>query len=307
LVVAIVGPTASGKTTLGIELAKKFNAQIVCCDSRTIYRFMDIGTAKPTVTEQQGIAHHLLDIVEPDQTYTVAQYANDAARPIAAIHDADALPIVCGGTGLYFKAALEGLKIPEIPPDPMLRQSLNDLAEHGGNLVLHTQLTKLDPVSAARIHINDRFRLVRALEVSLVSGVPFSQMANTNPSAYNILWIGLNVEDRSFLQTRIRERLSEQIKLGLLTEVRVLYERYGDSCNVLMNTINYSEFIPFLNGEITQVAAEEMCLKNNYQLARRQLMWFKRNKDIHWFYIDKQDPEAIFHGAAKLVEAKLQI
>jgi tRNA dimethylallyltransferase len=304
-VVAIVGPTACGKTALSVELAKQFNAQIICCDSRTVYRHMDIGTAKPTAGQRQGIPHHMLDLVEPDQPYTAARYKNDADNAITTVQNEGGLPIICGGSGLYFKAALEGLRIPQVPPDAELRQSLNELADRNGNSALHTKLAKLDSIGAKKIHANDRFRLVRALEVSLTTGQPFSHLAGSEPSSYDVLWIGLAVKDRSILQTRIHTRLQAQMKDGLLTEVRDLHNRYGD-CNTLMNSINYSEFIAYLTGQMSLAAAEELCLKNNYQLARRQIMWFRRNKDINWFFIDSQCPETVLHDASELITTKLK-
>jgi tRNA dimethylallyltransferase len=307
-VVAIVGPTASGKTALSVELAKQFNGQVICCDSRTVYRHMNIGTAKPTEVEQCGIPHYMLNLVDPDQTYTASRYADDVSKVITAIQNDGAVPIICGGTGLYFKAALEGLQIPQVPPNAELRERLNNLADQQGNVTLHTQLTEVDPVSASRIHINDRFRLVRALEVSLATGTPFSEVARSEPSPYDILWIGLGVENRSILQERIHKRLLQQMDAGLIDEVSKLYDQWGD-CDTLLNTINYSEFIPYLAGSITKritkAESQELCLRNNYQLARRQIMWFKRNQEINWFFIDKLKPEILHLSVAKLVAEKL--
>lgn len=304
-VVAIVGPTASGKTALSIDLAKRFNGEVVCCDSRTVYRFMDIGTAKPTVAQKQGIAHHMLDLVNPDQQYTVAQYARQARQVIASIHKKGGLPIVCGGTGFYFAATLEGLVIPEVAPDADLRQYLNELADKAGNTALHTRLAAFDPVSADRIHTNDRFRMVRALEVYHATGRPFSQLARREAPPYHVLWIALGVEDRSILREAIRLRLDAQMENGLITEVTQLYNRYGN-CNSLLNTINYSEFVALISGDHSLEQARQLCLKNNYQFARRQIIWFRRNQQIRWFFIDRQDPKSILSSASDHIEQRLE-
>ena len=163
-VVAIVGPTCSGKTALSLKIAKELNAEIVACDSRTIFKEMDIGTAKPSKEEQESITHHLLDVIAPNQTYTVTRYKEAATHAISDIGSSKKLAIVCGGTGFYARALLEGLDIPEVSPQEAMREQLNKIADEQGNLTLHNQLKKIDPVSAERININDRFRIIRPLK-----------------------------------------------------------------------------------------------------------------------------------------------
>src|SRR5262249_50830685 len=206
LVVAIVGPTASGKTALSLSISERLPAEIVACDSRTIYRYMDIGTAKPSAAERAHIRHHMLDLVDPDEVYTVAQYKEDGTKAIEDILSRGRVPIVVGGTGFYARALLEGLEIPAVEPQPELRASLRELADAEGRPALHKKLAELDPVSAARIGVNDVFRIIRAIEVSVVCGRPFSDLARRVPPRYDTLWIGLTAANRSILYEAIRRR-----------------------------------------------------------------------------------------------------
>jgi tRNA dimethylallyltransferase len=303
-VIAIVGPTCTGKTALSIHLSRAFTGEVVGCDSRTIYRYMDIGTAKPTVAERAGIPHHMFDVVDPDHGYTVAQYKQAASAAINDIHSRGGTAIVCGGTGLYAAALLQGLSIPEVAPQPQLRQAFARLADEQGNEHLHAKLKELDPVTADRLNPNDRFRVIRALEVATVAGKPMSQLAATNQPEFHTIWIGLTVQDRSFLKNAIACRMEEQLKAGLVDEVRELFDRYG--CTLaLMKAVNYREFIDHFSGKIKFDEAIQECVRHNYQLARRQLMWFKRNCAIHWLTIDTNSQEQIFDRAYRIVSDEI--
>ncbi len=286
IVLAVVGPTASGKTSLSIDLAKRFNGEVIACDSRTVYKYMDIGTAKPTEAEQMGIPHHMLDVAEPDHIYTVAEYQRQATSVLNEILNKGKLPIVCGGTGFYSRALLEGLSIPEVAPQDHLRAEFKEQAEREGTEAIFAKLKELDPVSAQKIMPNDLFRIVRALEVTITLGRPFSEVTKKVDVPFRVIWIGLNFDDRTVLKKRIEDRLAEQINQGLVEESRFLYERYGPT-QPIMNAVTYKEMINFFNGIYSLEAAVEDCAKHNYQLARRQIMWFRSNQDTVWFFVDK--------------------
>ena len=286
-VVAIVGPTCSGKTSLSIKLAKELNGEIIACDSRNIYKYMDIGTAKPTDEEMEGIKHYMLDVAKPDEIYSVAQYKKDAKKAIDSIFEIDKVPIVCGGTGLYTRALLEGLEIPEVSPNQEFRDSLNKLADQEGCETLYQKLNQLDPEAAKKINQNDRFRIIRALEVIEELKIPFSQAVQIKPPPFKTCWIGLTFNDRSVLKERIIERLKIQIEDGLEAEVRKLYDQYGKT-RTLTNAVTYKQFINYFENLITYEEAIEECIKHNYQLARKQIMWFRKNKDINWLNVDSE-------------------
>jgi tRNA dimethylallyltransferase len=291
-VIAIAGPTCTGKTWLSLRLAEELGSEIIACDSRTIYKYMDIGTAKPSLGEQAQVKHHMLDLVDPEETYTVARYKDDAEPIIENLIENGKPPIICGGTGFYFRNLLEGLNIPAVAPQIELRQSLNEIGDNQGNQVLHAKLQALDPVSADRINANDRFRVVRALEVSIVSGQPFSQLATKRDSSYKVIWVGLYCSDRTVLESLIQKRLIEQLEQGLLQEVQSLVSRFGH-CHSLLHTVAYKEYVQHLDNEIDLQQAFALCARHTYQLARRQLMWFRSNEKFCWFAIDEIDRHQI--------------
>jgi len=301
-VLAIAGSTCTGKTSLSITLAKKLESEIVACDSRTIYRYMDIGTAKPTPQERSEVPHHMLDVVDPDQSYSTAEYKAAATPIIEKLIENDRIPIVCGGTGFYFKNLLEGLEIPPVPPQPELRSELKALADRQGNQALLEKLQALDPASAARINVNDRFRLVRALEVSICMGRPFSDVAILTPPVFSVLWIGLHCADRNQHMRIIRDRLKAQFESGLLEEVSHLHKKYG-ACSSLLNTVGYTELLPHLAGKIDLAQAQELCATHTFQLARKQMIWFGKNKKINWFAVDEMPMERIVQEALSLIRS----
>ena len=285
-VIAIVGPTCTGKTDLAIALAQKLNGEIVALDSRTIYKKMDIGTAKPSTGQQNAIKHYALDVIEPNRFFTVAEYLKVATDAIDTITAQGKLPILCGGTGLYARALLEGIQIPAIEPDLALRAQLDELANEKGNAELLSRLSKIDPVSASRLNINDRRRIIRALEVSTISGKPFSQLATQGELPFQTTWIGLNWRDRILHKTILVERLKKHVQDGLLEEVTSLWQN-RDYQNVLSNSINYKEFIPYINNSETIDEACAQCIKNNFQLARKQMIWFRARPFINWILLDE--------------------
>jgi len=303
-VIAIVGPTASGKTALSLRLAEKLPVEIVACDSRTIYRRMDIGTAKPSPAEQAKVRHHLLDVADCDQTYTAANYKEDAQRAIDDIHARGKIPIVCGGTGFYSRALLEGLSIPEVPPNQVLRDELNEFADQNGNEQLLARLMDLDPVSASRLNVNDRYRVVRALEVSITLGKPFSQAATLRPAPYPTIWIGLGVQNRQYIKDLIETRLDEQMDAGLIDEVKGLLDEFGPT-RALLNAVPYKEVIAYLEGQSSLEQARQDARKHNYQLARRQIMWFRANEKTNWFMVDVESRESIFSKVQELIDREI--
>ncbi len=304
VVIALVGPTCTGKTPLAIELSILLRAEVIACDSRTVYRHLNIGTAKPSLEEQKNITHHLMDIVEPDKTYTVNDYQATASLSITQILKQDKVPIVCGGTGFYARALLEGITIPAVPPVPELREKLKAKALQEGNIVLHKYLQELDPVSAKRINTNDLFRVIRAIEVSLTRGKPFSSLAGMGEPSYRTIWIGLTSTNRIYLYDRIQKRFEQQMKQGLVEEVEDLLKSYGP-CRTLTSTINYKEFVSYLQGKTNLDTALKKCLQDNRQLARRQLIWFRANPAIKWFCTDELGQEELLKQVANHIKAEV--
>jgi len=303
-VIALVGPTASGKTDLALYLAEHLGGEIIACDSRTIYRHMDIGTAKPSKEEQAKIPHHLLDVVNPDESYTVSQFVQAARHAIDQCHINNHLPIVCGGTGFYARALLEGLVLPDVPPQAELRQSLQLIAEQEGNAVLHQKLRSIDPESANRINENDLFRIIRALEVSQVLGRPFSQAVQRTEPPYRTIWLGLSTQDRSVLYSRIKKRFQLMLAAGLEQEVKALLDRWGH-CQTLLKTVNYQELVPLLEGQDNPDNAYSNAVRHNCNLAQRQLIWFRANPEINWFFSDQQQGNQLQVEALRLVKTRL--
>lgn len=300
-VLALVGSTCTGKTALSISLAQKLGGEIIACDSRTVYRYLDIGTAKPTMKERQGIPHHLIDVVDPTQIYSAAQFAKDGSVLIETILGAGRIPIVCGGTGFYARALLEGLKIPAVEPQAELRETFANLARQHGNRYLWEKLHSVDKTAAERLNENDLFRIIRALEVFSVTGQPFSQVAVKETVPFQVIWCGLRNTNRELFLSNIKERFRQQMQLGMLDEVKALFNRYG-ACQTIFNTVNYKQLIAYLRGESSLTEVEDLAITHNYQLGRRQYMWFKANKNITWFSRDEQNLADIENAVLKLYE-----
>lgn len=304
-VIAIVGPTGSGKTSLSLYLAEAFGAEIIACDSRTVYRHFDVGTAKPTAAEQEQIRHHLIDVVEPEENFTAAQFVTLAKEAISDIYGRGKVPIVCGGTGFYARALLEGLAIPAVGPQEDLREQLRAFAQANGNEALHARLKQVDPVTAERLGVNDLMRVIRAIEVYETTGRPFSEVASRVAPPYRTIWIGLTAEDRSFLHKGIDERFQIQLKDGLLAEARRLYERYG-SHQKLLHTVNYRQLVEMFESGSDEQAAYREAIQHNVQLARKQLIWFRSNKNINWFSIDKSPKPELHASVRAYIDSCLQ-
>ena len=278
-VVAIAGPTASGKTKLAIEYAQEHNGEIISADSRLVYKGFDIATAKPTIEEMQGIKHHLIDIVEPDFDYSVANFYDDAKRAIEEISSKGKLPVIAGGTGLYFRILLENYAPPRIKANENLRNELNHLS----NEELANKLKDLDFDAFEKIYPNDRVRLIRALEVTVISGIPFSKQAGVKNEEYDVTWLAPEIKSREELNNRINMRVDEMVEKGLLAETENLLNKYGRIKNIT-NTIGYQEMIEFLDNKISFDEAVEKIKLNSRHYAKRQLTWFRRNKNLNLNY-----------------------
>jgi len=281
--VAIVGPTAVGKTALSLALADMLPAEIVSADSRQIYRYLDIGTAKPTFEERQRITHHLLDVVDPDEVLTLAQYQKLAYTAIESAQRRAKVPFLVGGTGLYVKAVLDGLNIPRVEPDPALREQLYAEAEAKGCEAVHARLRELDQVAAERIDARNVRRVVRALEVCYQLGQPISSVQNATPPPYRILRIGLTMP-RPLLYRRIDERVERMLDAGLVDEVRSLVERGFGLDLPAMSGLGYRQIGTYLRGEATLEEAVALIKRQTRRLVRQQANWFHRDDPrVTWF------------------------
>ena len=279
-VIVIVGPTASGKSALAVEVARRFNGEIVSADSRQVYRGMDIGTAKPSRKDMDVVRHHLIDIKNPNQNYTAGQYKKDAIKAIDKIIKSGKIPILVGGTGLYIDAVVKNLEFPKVKENKKLRARLErEIKERGLDLVFK-KLVDLDPEAAYIVDPKNPRRVIRALEVALVSGRPFSAQRKIGKPLYETLEIGLNPA-QSILRERITERIKQMVKDGLVDEVRGLVKKYGLSCKAF-DAIDYREIVDYLKGKVDLAEAVGQMDKNTWHYAKRQMTWFKRNKNIKW-------------------------
>lgn len=287
-VIAIVGPTASGKTALAVEIAKHINTEIISADSRQIFKEFDIATAKPTTEETQGIKHHLIDVVNPDEEFTVADFADRASKIMENLFEQDKTPIVAGGTGLYFRILLENYDMPRVAPNKKLREELHKIEQEQGAEALYNMLKESDPVLAQKMHPNNTVKIIRALEVCKTLNIPMSQAQKKKPPLYDIKWLGLghlNGKDRQMLYDRTDKRVDIMLEKGLEKEAHSLYKKYG-KISSLMNTIGYQEFIEYFDGNITFDEAVNKIKQNTRRYAKRQLTWFRQNKEIEWLDIN---------------------
>jgi tRNA dimethylallyltransferase len=281
-IAALVGPTAVGKTALAIALAEHLPLEVVSADSRTVYRWMDIGTAKPSVEERQRVPHHLIDVVDPDEPYSLALYQQQAGAAIARIAARDRLPLLVGGAGLYVSAVCDGLAMPDVPPDHAFRATLEERARIEGWQALAADLEQVDPESARRIDPKNVRRVIRALEVHYATGKPFS-LWQTKPAELPLesVRVGLGLE-RQTLYERIDRRIDEWVASGFVDEVRGLLARgYGASLPSLSG-LGYREIAAFLRDEIDLPEAVLRFKHATHQYARRQMTWFRRDARIQW-------------------------
>jgi len=287
-VVSIVGPTAAGKSRLALGLAQKFRGEIVSADSAQIYKGMDIGTAKPSLTEREMVKHHLIDIIEPHEQFSVAEFQRLADEAILEIHNKGKLPVICGGTGLYIKAVIDRFAFSDKGKDENLRGQLSEKARNQGTEHLHEILAQVDPDSAQKIHPRDEKRIIRALEVYYTEGKPIStQVEETRPkdSRYRTCMIGLFMP-REDLYQKINERTELMIKEGFVEEVRSLLTKYSPEAPGLQ-ILGYREIINYLYENATLEDTVESIKKQTRNYAKKQLTWFRRDERINWFDIQK--------------------
>lgn len=286
----IAGPTASGKTALSVELAKIYGGEIVSADSMQIYKGLNIATAKPTAEEMQGIPHHLIDFLEPNEPFSVADYVRLAGEKIRDINSRGKLPIVCGGTGLYISSLVENVKFDDTGSNAEIRMRLEKEAETYGNKYLWEKLEKVDPETAAKVHENNLPRVIRGLEVFEITGVPLSQHkinSRREASPYNACIIGLTASDRQFLYDRINRRVDVMTENGMVDECRRVYESGGLA--TACQAIGYKELIPYFEGVCTLEECLDKIRLETRHYAKRQLTWFRRVDGISWVEIDKFD------------------
>ena len=291
--IAVVGSTASGKSRLAVQLAKKLNGEVVSCDSMQIYRRMDIGTAKPTADETEGIPHHLIDFAEPDTPFSCADYVAAARDVIADIHQRGKIPVVCGGTGLYLERLLMGGgDVEAAEPDPSIREKWQTFAEVNGNHALHEELRRVDAESADAIHENNLHRVIRALEIFETTGTPKSQWDRRSKeivSDYDYKVIGLRYADRQTLYDRIERRVDEMIDMGLLSETeRLMREGVFEKNATAAQAIGYKELLPYLleNGVSRDEAIDQLKTATR-RYAKRQITWFSAKSYVSWVDADR--------------------
>lgn len=278
-VIAVAGPTASGKTKLAIKLAQERNGEIISADSRLVYKGFNIATAKPSIEEQEGIPHHLIDIVEPEVDYSVGDFYRDAKPVIEDIISRDKTPIVVGGTGLYFRILLEDFNLPKMEPNLELRAELEALPVE----VLYEEIRLKDPVAIEKIHINNKIRMVRVLEIMRTFNKPFTQIAGKKDFEYDVEWISPVVESRAILYEKINQRVDKMLEQGLLAETEALLKKHGRIKNFI-KTIGYAEILDYLDGKCSLTESIENIKQNTRRYAKRQLTWFRRNPELNMDY-----------------------
>ena len=299
----IAGPTASGKTKLAIELAKAFHGEVVSADSMQVYRHMEIATAKPAKEEMDGIPHHLLDFLEPDNAaFSVADYTHLAQDAIAEIMERGKLPVLCGGTGLYIQSVIDNLDFDGFSGDSEIRQRLQKDAEALGSETMWKRLAEADPELAQKLHPNNLGRVLRALEVYEATGIPMSihqQRAKSQPSPYQLCMLGLRYQKRELLYERINQRVDRMLEQGLLQEAQKIISVYGGTA---CQAIGYKELLPYLQGESPLEPCIEKLKQATRNYAKRQLCWFGRDKRIQWICVDEyENPHELFTDAQILV------
>ncbi|MGQ0571950.1 MAG: tRNA (adenosine(37)-N6)-dimethylallyltransferase MiaA [Armatimonadota bacterium] len=300
----LCGPTAVGKTAIGVALAERLDAEIVAADSRTIYRGMDIGTAKPTPEQRQRVPHHLIDVAEPDETFTLADYQRLARDALRDIHGRGRLPLLVGGTGLYIRAIVDDLAIPEVTPDRALRAALEagERVHCPGHL--HGRLAALDPVAAAHIHPHNIRRLVRALEVTLLTGRPISSQQRHSAAPGAVTIIGLMMA-RPDLYRRIDARIDAQLASGLVEETRRLLARGIPVEAPSMQGLGYKEIAGWLQGECAYDEAIRRLARNTRRYAKRQLTWFRRDPRIIWIDLSDDNAPVAVQRVHAIMDAEL--
>lgn len=302
-VLAVAGPTASGKTALGVALAKEYGGEVISADSMQIYKGMDIASAKPTEEEMQGIPHHLIDFLSRGTAFSAADYVRLAKEKIEEILSRGKLPIIVGGTGLYIDSLLDNVKFSEGGSDEAYRAELYKFAEENGKEALHARLAETDPETAESVHPNNLVRVIRALEVCRITGRKFSELkgeSRLEESPYDSLIIGLDYADRQILYDRINLRVDEMVRSGLIDEARALRQESG--MKTAANAIGFKELIPYFENSMTLDECIDKIKQETRRYAKRQLTWFRKNKRIQWIILGEFDKKTeIFEKSKKCI------
>ena len=305
-IIAVVGPTASGKSALAIELAKRLDGEIICCDSMQIYKQMNIGTAKPDADELSQVKHHLFDFADPCQSFSCADYIPLAERMVEDIISRGKTPIFCGGTGLYLDRFLSGAEFEETAVDEDFRREMNAFANEYGNEALHQKLREIDEQSAEEIHPNNVKRVIRALEIYRTSGKRKSDLDRESKnfdSKYEAIQIGLKYEDRELLYSRINLRVDRMIQAGLLEETKELLESGVFEKNATAaQAIGYKELLTYIRGEKTLIDAIEDLKIATRRYAKRQMTWFNSHGDVNWIVADGRELSSIVDEAENIIK-----
>ena len=297
--IIITGPTGIGKTELSLELAKKYKGEIISCDSMQIYKKLNIGTAKIDITET-SIPHHMIDIVEPSDNFTVADFKNSAKKIITDINNRDGIPFLVGGTGLYINSLVYNLDFTETKPDYEYRNELREILEKEGSEFLYEKLQDQDRSMAEKIHKNNGQRIIRALEI-LKSGNKKGENFREENKDYNLIYLGLNM-DRSKLYEKINQRVDKMVDLGLVDEVKNLLDEGLDRNSQSLKAIGYKEVISYLDGDIDFDEMVDLIKKNSRHYAKRQLTWFRRDDRIKWF---GRESDRLFSDVESYIDSKL--
>ncbi len=302
-IICIAGPTASGKTSLAVALAKELNGEVVSCDSMQVYRRMDIGTAKPTLEERQGVIHHMIDVAEPEEDFSVSRYCCMAAPIVDDIVARGKTAIIAGGTGLYMDSLIKGNDFAPFPSTGV-REQLEAEADREGMEALLSRLQAIDPEAASRLHLSDRKRIIRALEVYLETGETITEhnrRTQAIPPRYQPLWLGLDFADRAELYRRIDKRVDIMLERGLIAEIQGLLDSGIPEKCTAMQAIGYKEFINVIRGHGTLEQASGWVQQSSRHYAKRQLTWFRRNSAIHWLTRTET------MGSEEIIAAALQV
>ena len=302
-IVCIAGPTASGKTALAVELAKELDGEVVSCDSMQVYKYMDIGTAKPTAEEMQGIPHHMLSVAEPAEDFSVSRYCAMAAPIVEDILSRGKTPIIAGGTGLYMDALIRGNDFAPFPSTGV-RERLEAQADREGMEAMLDWLRSVDPDCAARLHLSDRKRIIRALEVYLETGETITEHNRRTqqiPPRFSPLWLGIDYAQRADLYRRIDLRVGLMLEQGLMAEIQGLLDRGIPRKCTAMQAIGYKEFLDVLDGAVPLEAAADQVRQSSRRYAKRQLTWFRRNPAIRWLVRRGDEPLSEILGQARRI------
>ncbi len=307
-VIAVVGPTASGKTSLSIEIAKHFSGQVVSADSMQIYEKMNIATAKPTDDEMQGIPHHLIGFQPIDKKFSVAEYVTLAKECIERIHNEGDLPVIAGGTGLYVDSLLQNIQFSKEESNNEIREELTEMFDEKGAEFMLGVLREIDPQTAEKLHLNDKSRIIRALEIYKVTGKTMTEqkiLSREEKSPFDALYIGINYRDRNVLYDRINRRVDLMVENGLLDEAKDFYNI--DSDKTSCQAIGYKELAPYFNGEKSLEDCLESLKIETRHYAKRQLTWFRKNQNINWVYPDDyENAEEMYKSVFAIIDKFLR-